>query len=66
MASNFPFYLVELSEWYHHQEKLKLLSEINLKLPISTILVSHTRTRQCYAVDSCIEMINKLIVSILM
>lgn len=61
MASNFPFYLIELSEWY--QEKEKSLSEKNLILPVPTLLVSHTRTNQCYDVDSCIQIINKLIVS---
>lgn len=55
---NFPFYLIELGEWYNENEFIG----INLELPTSSIVVSHTRTPHCSSFKSCVQVIRNITV----
>ncbi|KAL7017419.1 hypothetical protein ACKWTF_010369 [Chironomus riparius] len=60
--ANFRYRLIELNAWYGENIDSKIFSnETRLQLPVTNVIVSHTRGQHCYSTKMCFTLINKMI-----
>ena len=64
--ANFRYKLIEINAWYGENIDSEIFSnETKLQLPVTNVIVSHTRGDHCYTTKMCSSLINNMIVSII-
>ncbi|XP_070497917.1 peptidoglycan-recognition protein SC2-like [Chironomus tepperi] len=62
LDANFRYKLIELNAWYGDYIDSEIFSnEIKLQLPVTNVIVSHTRGNHCYTIKMCSSLINNMI-----